>query len=139
MRGRDAGFTLMELMATVAIVGILSAIAYPSYTEYVNKGRRGECKSAILQTSNLLERFYTVNNTYSTDTAAIGSNAFSGNSAATSACSISIAALNAGLGISRSFLITGTPTKTDASCGNLTLDNTGVKGNGGTRPLSYCW
>jgi type IV pilus assembly protein PilE len=139
MNKSEDGFTLMELMAVVVIVGLLSAIAYPSYTEYVNRGHRAECKSAILQTSNLLERFYTANNTYTTDTSAIGGNAFSGNNATSSACSISIAALNSTLTISQSFLITGTPTRTDANCGNLTLDNTGARGESGTQTLAYCW
>lgn len=55
------GFTLMELMIAVAIIGILSAIAYPSYTDYVRKARRAEAKS-MLQEIQLLQEKYRANN-----------------------------------------------------------------------------
>ncbi len=63
------GFTLIELMITVAIVGILAAIAYPSYTQYVERARRQEAIAVMLEVQQFAERFFTENRTY------IGSNA----------------------------------------------------------------
>ncbi len=58
------GFTLIELMIAVVVVGILAAIAYPSYTEQVKKARRADAKGVLLQLAGVMERFYTENNTY---------------------------------------------------------------------------
>lgn len=58
------GFTLIELMITVAIVGILAAIALPSYQDSVMKSRRADAKSDLLSIANAMERHYTLSNTY---------------------------------------------------------------------------
>ncbi|NQD79481.1 prepilin-type N-terminal cleavage/methylation domain-containing protein [Pseudomonas sp. CrR14] len=59
------GFTLIELMVTVAIIGILAAIAYPSYTEYSKKARRAEAASKLLNAAQMVERHYSQNGVYS--------------------------------------------------------------------------
>jgi type IV pilus assembly protein PilE len=58
------GFTLIELMISVAIVGILAAIALPSYQESVRKSRRADGKAALLGLANAMERHFTEANTY---------------------------------------------------------------------------
>ncbi|WP_416138248.1 type IV pilin protein [Halomonas sp. HK25] len=61
---RTAGFTLIELMIAVAIVGILASIAYPSYQRYVLESRRTDAKSSLMQVAGQLERCYTVTSDY---------------------------------------------------------------------------
>jgi type IV pilus assembly protein PilE len=61
---RFGGFTLVELMITVVILGILAAVAYPSYQGYVKQARRADAQSAIMQTANRLEKFFTYCNSY---------------------------------------------------------------------------
>ncbi len=61
---RSLGFTLIELMIAVAIVGILAAIAYPSYQEQVRKGRRADAMAQLVTLAQAYERYYTSNNTY---------------------------------------------------------------------------
>lgn len=58
------GFTLVELIITVAVIGILAAVAVPSYREHVSASRRSDARSALLGAAQALERFYTERNTY---------------------------------------------------------------------------
>ncbi len=58
------GFTLIELMITVAIVAILAAIAYPSYDESVRRGRRADTQAIVLMSAQFMERYFTTNATY---------------------------------------------------------------------------
>ena len=65
---RSKGFTLIELMIVVAVIGILAAIGYPSYKEQIDKGRRASAKAVLLDAQAYMERVYSENYSYSTDT-----------------------------------------------------------------------
>ena len=58
------GFTLIEVMITVAIVGVLSAIAYPSYTSSILKGKRAQGRTALVELMQQQERYFTERNCY---------------------------------------------------------------------------
>jgi type IV pilus assembly protein PilE len=140
------GFSLIELMVALAIIAIIAGIGYPSYTEYVNRGKRAEGKSALMRAAQQMERFYSLNNCYPSNSAncgnagsssaalsAVSITTYSWETAATSAYTISVST-NA-----QDFTLTATPTFSDAKCGNLTLMHTGAKNKTGTESLQNCW
>jgi type IV pilus assembly protein PilE len=69
---RQRGFTLVELMITVVIVSILASIAIPSYTSYIQRSRRTDAKSTLLNLASLEERYFSTNNTYTNVPANLG-------------------------------------------------------------------
>lgn len=147
MKTRDTGFTLIELMIAVAIVGILSAIALPAYNSYVIKGKRSQAKAVMLNLSMNEERYYTNNNAYYPASGVAWTAAptaepqgwpnFAGTNMSSRTYDLSV------VDTATTYTITATPSNgfSDTQCGALTLDSTGVKGNGGTvtSGASPCW
>ena len=117
------GFTLIELMIVVAVVGILAAVAYPSYLDQVQKTRRADGKAALLQAVQQAERFFTQNTTYVG--APVAAASAEGHYTLTYAPTAT------------SFLITATPGGVQGSdpCGALTITQANVKGGG----AADCW
>ena len=72
MRKHMLGMTLMELMVVVVIIGVLTAIAFPNYREFVARAKRTEAKAALLKIATNQERFYLQNNTFTTDMTMLG-------------------------------------------------------------------
>ncbi|WP_026957650.1 type IV pilin protein [Aliagarivorans taiwanensis] len=72
MKPAVTGFSLIELMISVAIVAILATVAYPSYTSYVLESRRGESWEALAEVSLLQEQYYLDNGSYATTLVALG-------------------------------------------------------------------
>lgn len=136
-RNSEKGFTLMELMITVAIVGILAAIAYPSYREHIRKTKRAEAQGALMAAANAMERWRARNNFDYRD-AMLGNTAASGN-CATAAADQTVFAnqvpldggtayYNLTLACNQStYTITATPTGSMAGDGAMTIDQAGAK------------
>ncbi|GGI87881.1 type IV pilin protein [Halopseudomonas pertucinogena] len=70
MNGTQRGFTLIEIMLVVVVLGILATIALPSYQEHVRQARRAEVSTVMLESAQLLERHYTRHGTYDAEPAA---------------------------------------------------------------------
>jgi type IV pilus assembly protein PilE len=117
MRRSNRGFTLIEIMIVIAIIGIVMTIAAPSLTEYVKKGRRTEVAGLLSEQAQILERFYSKNNVYTGITGLSTGNDFY--------------TITPTLLTDQAFLLTatrktGTAMATD-KCGDFTLTNTGVR------------
>ena len=135
---KHSGFTLIELMVVVVIIGILASIAVPSYTAYVENGRRAEGKAFALDLASRQERHFTQYSQYATSLTATD-NTGVGMPDANSENSVYSAGFTRPNGAA-SYLITLTPATADAMCGALTLDNTGVRDKvGGTGTTAECW
>lgn len=123
------GFTLMEVMIAVVIVGILASIAYPAYQNHMYRTRRADGQAALMNLATYMEHYYTENNTYTGATlAGLGLTAGSQQGYYTT----SISAITA-----TSYTLTATPVSPqtgDTTCPSLTLTNTNVKG-----PSLTCW
>jgi type IV pilus assembly protein PilE len=126
---QSRGFTLIELMLVVAVIGVLSAIAFPSYQRYVEQARRADGKAALLDAAQRLERCYTQTNTYvdcvfpnvSTD---------------------GFYALAATAQTAQAWTLTATPQGRqagDTRCGTYTLQHTGARLASGSLGTDRCW
>lgn len=130
-KSKSRGFTLIELVITVAIVAILTAIAVPAYNDQVRKARRADGKSVTLQMAQALERWHTVNNTYAGFTGSPMNSPDDDNPHyIISADNLSVT----------TYTITAEPqnAQTDDKCGELTLNQAGVR-TPDEDDLADCW
>lgn len=127
---RQDGFTLIELMIVVVIVGILTSVAVPAYRDYVVRGYRAEGRNALVDIAAREERYYSDNVTFGSLTQlGVGTDSETGR------YTVSVSLIDGGQG----FTATATPTFTDADCGNLRLNHQGVRGVTGSASVDACW
>lgn len=127
------GFTLIELMIVVVVLSIIMTIGVTSYRDSMLKGRRAEAKADMLELAQLLERFYTENNSFATFAQPFNQSPRTG----TAHYSLAVAAA------AQTYTITATPQggqADDTTCGTLTLTQAGARTAGGvTTNNNICW
>ena len=129
---RSGGFTLVELMIVVAIVGILATIGYPSYTSYVTGASRAAAKSELLQLASQQEKIYLNSSAYAISV----TTAYNGTSAGglgrtdgkTSDGKYDLSITPATVG-TQTYTLTATPVTgtSQAADGNITIDSAGTR------------
>ncbi|CAN7191689.1 prepilin-type N-terminal cleavage/methylation domain-containing protein [Pseudoxanthomonas sp. LjRoot168] len=127
--GAHAGFSLIELMVVVAIIGIIASIALPAYNEHIRKSRRAAGTACLMQAAQQMERFYTTALAYD---GAGSPAAFACEGDTAQFYTVAPAAVAA-----RSYTLSATPIGKQAgdSCGTLTINQAGTR----SPATTGCW
>lgn len=135
-RRGERGFTLIELMIVVAVLGILATIAFASYTDSIVKSRRSAAATCLLESSQYMERFYTTRLTY------VGSTPLPVQPCATELAQHYTFAAN-GTPTATAYSVQATPIgqqlAKDTKCLVLGLDQKGTKSETGSGTVAQCW
>ncbi len=138
------GFTLIELMVVVAIIGILAAVAMPAYTSYIQRGHRASAKTGLLEVAQYMERYRSVNFKYvdaSGNAPTLPSAIIVAPKEGAKRYDIALItdASDPDVITATSFKLVATPSGwTDSECGNLMLDNLGQKTQSAGNAAA-CW
>ena len=139
-RYRLAGFSLIELLVVLVIMGVLSAVALPGYTRYVQRGHRTEGMAALLEAQHFMERFYSANGQYLSPANAVPLlpqrlQGIPSQGTVRYQLSVREATVN-------SYLLQAVPEGSMAGdvCGSLTINQTGLRGVlNSTHSVAECW
>lgn len=136
---KSSGFTLIEVMIVVAVVGILAAIAFPSYQEYVAKSRRADAQAALMELSQFMERHYTTAGGYQLNGNSGGHPVLPFTTAPKDGGNVFYNLSLSGAAKSQAYTLQAVPQNSMVGdkCGTLTLASTGLRGAGGD--VADCW
>ena len=135
----NGGFTLIEVMVVVAIIGILAGIAYPSYLDSVRKSNRSDAKVALNDIAQKLQRCFTTYNVYNNNKCGTAAAYDGGASTATPDGLYNVtAAITATTFILTAKPAAGTTQANDAKCTEFTLTHRGERGASGSNAAN-CW
>lgn len=127
------GFSLVELVIAMAIVGLLASVAYPQYTEYLRRAARADAMIILLDAANKQEQYYVDNRQYTETLADLGVVTTTDKGYFTITSKV----------VDNSFTLTATavggPVLGDTQCTTLTINDLGVKGSTGTLTRDDCW
>lgn len=132
---RQRGFTLIELMISVAVIGILTAIALPQYRDYIERSRRADGRAALLKAAQWLERAASIRGEYPDLTSEAAMKGVGLYESDAKKFNVSMTARTM-----TTYTLQATPTIADSKCGNLTLNQASVRGRtGSTLTVDECW
>lgn len=151
-RRASGGFTLVELLIVIAVLGILAATAFPTLSEFIRKGRRAGARGAIAELLQQQERFMTQTGSYqriqTPGMAGTSFKTYTGDSPGSAShllaagpCDIGGTSPGGTLPMSQCVRVRAEPQQPDPTIGVLWMDSTGQKGCDGTRKneARICW